>query len=174
MEIILYNSELTYVLCLYIILKRKIKVYYIIKVTTQVNDQIQNEFHIVIFTHFYTDCIKWYSQYIYRSNLIIWGFYLLWKWDPLIVWDESNAQIAINTGASTDWKMTHYFTSYSWDSGHSWPFPRQNYLEFSIASLSVLLIGDWTNWLFRYSNFVIVMIPRYITIIESITLLVDY
>jgi len=76
------------------------------------------------------------------------------------VWDESNAQIALNTGASTDWKMTHYFTTYSWDSGHSWPFPRQNYLEISIASLSVLLICDWTDWLCRYSNFVMVMIPR--------------
>jgi hypothetical protein len=44
-------------LYMYIILKRKIK-----KidhtVITKVNDQIQNGFHIVIFTHFYTDCIK--------------------------------------------------------------------------------------------------------------------
>jgi len=44
----------------------------------------------------------------------------------LIVWDESHVQIALNTGASTDWKMIQYFAIYCWDSGHPWLFPRQN------------------------------------------------
>jgi len=73
------------------------------------------------------------------------------KMGPLIVWDESNPQIALNTGASTDWKMTHYFTAYSWDSGHSWPFPRQKLfgklycIAFPTPSSSTNSSGYWNK-----------------------------
>ena len=66
--------------------------------------------HLHIFTRSVSNVIN--NIVSVRSNLIIWDFFLLWKW-----------------------KMTHYFTTYKWDSGHTWHFPRQNYLEISIASL---------------------------------------